>query len=260
MSQVPLIIEPDADEPAFATTYVDATVAGRPHRLLLDTGAARTRFNPSDGIEHLPAVGHDTSHTAFGSDRSDAIVRVAEVTVGPIRLDRLDVVRSATPGDELLGLDVLGRHCLHFRFGAAVLDIDPPQRSRADRGLVRDDRGHIYVDVDWPESSGRACWDTGASTTVVDVGFWRRHPHLFTQVGGSTGADASGAELIAPLLEMAEAVIGGRPFARHKVVAADLTAVNGTLDRAMDLILGYPTISQADWLFDLPRNRWTITS
>jgi hypothetical protein len=28
----------------------------------------------------------------------------------------------------------------------------------------------------------------------------------------------------------------------------------------MDLILGYPTLRQADWLFDFPAKRWTLTN
>jgi len=28
----------------------------------------------------------------------------------------------------------------------------------------------------------------------------------------------------------------------------------------MDLILGYPTIRQADWLFDFPAARWAVTN
>jgi hypothetical protein len=35
----------------------------------------------------------------------------------------------------------------------------------------------------------------------------------------------------------------------------DLSTVNGTLD----LILGYPTIHLADWLFDFPAGRWART-
>jgi hypothetical protein len=39
---MPLIIEPDLDDPDCAEVLVDGTVAGRPYRFLLDTGAART--------------------------------------------------------------------------------------------------------------------------------------------------------------------------------------------------------------------------
>ena len=37
--------------------------------------------------------------------------------------------------------------------------------------------------------------------------------------------------------------------------AVDLSQVNSTLEFPMDLILGYPTIGQADWLFDFPAKR-----
>jgi len=42
--QVPLIVEPDADDPGCATVLVDATIAGRPYRLVLDTGVARSQL------------------------------------------------------------------------------------------------------------------------------------------------------------------------------------------------------------------------
>ena len=51
---------------------------------------------------------------------------------------------------------------------------------------------------------------------------------------------------------MSGPVIGGRPFAPHKVAIVDMTAANATVERPMDLVLGYPTYSQADWLFDFP--------
>ena len=55
-------------------------------------------------------------------------------------------------------------------------------------------------------------------------------------------------------------VIGQRAFGSHKAVAVDLAGVNSTLEYPMDLILGYPTIRQADWLFDFPARRWAVTS
>lgn len=76
----------------------------------------------------------------------------------------------------------------------------------------------------------------------------------------SVGTDGQGTRAETPLLLMAESVIGHRSFGRHKAVAVDLSAVNRTLDDPMDLILGYPTIRQADWLFDFPAGRWTLTS
>ena len=93
----------------------------------------------------------------------------------------------------------------------------------------------------------------------MDRGFWAAHPELFEQIGVSAGTDGQGVRGETPLLLMAESVIGRRPFTRHKAVAVDLSAVNRTLDDPMDLILGYPTLRQADWLVDFPAQRWTLT-
>src|SRR5260370_35797299 len=44
MADVPLIIQPDAEELEAAEVLVEGSVGGRPYRFLLDTGAANTRI------------------------------------------------------------------------------------------------------------------------------------------------------------------------------------------------------------------------
>jgi hypothetical protein len=62
---VPLIIEPDEEEPDFASVMVDATIAGRPYRLALDTGAGRTDLDADDYTRGLTPVGEDSSAGVF---------------------------------------------------------------------------------------------------------------------------------------------------------------------------------------------------
>jgi hypothetical protein len=251
------VIVPDEDDPEFATVLVDVTIAGRPYRLVLDTGAARTRLNVDEYTETLPPVGEHASSASFGGGSSEAVVTVADLAVGPLRVATLDVVRGAGAG-QVLGMDVLGRCRWHVRLADGMVSLDPPDLALDER-YVRGRRGHVYLDIRWPGASAVACWDTGAGATVVDRGFWLRHPDLFELVGMSVGTDANGDSAETPLLLMAGPVIGRHTFDRHKVVAVDLSAVNSTLDHPMDLILGYPTIRQADWLFDFPAGRWTLT-
>ena len=258
--QVPLIIEPDAGDPDFAAVMVDATVAGRPYRLLLDTGAARTALSADDYTSALRPVGEYASSAAFGSPATEPVVTVIDVVMGPLKIAELNVIRNARGAGEVLGMDVIGRTCCHFRLEAGVLGLEAPAGVRARCELELGRRGHIYLDVHWPGATGRACWDTGAGATVVDHAFWLAHPDLFEQVGLSAGTDASGDRTETPLLLMAGPVIGGRSFASHKAVAVDLSGVNSAADQPMDLILGYPTIRQADWLFDFPARRWSLTS
>jgi Aspartyl protease len=257
---VPLIIEPDPDDPDFASVWVDATIAGRPYRLILDTGAARTTLDPDDYTRGLSPVGVDASSAAFGGRVTEPLVTVTDLAVGPVRVASLDVARSERKVGSRLGMDVLGRNCCHFRLDAGLLDLGAPPAVEAWSDLETDRRGHVMLDVHWPGRTGRACFDTGAGATLVNRGFWVAHPEMFEQIGVSAGTDGEGARAETPLLMVAESVIGQRSFGRHKAVAVDLSAVNRTLDDPLDLILGYPTMRQADWLFDFPGRRWTFTS
>ena len=258
MRQVPLIIEPDPDDPDFASVLVEATVAGRPYRMLLDTGAARSQLVADEYTLALSPVHGDGSSAAFGGEVTDLVVTVTDLVAGPLWIPALDVTRSESGQVNLLGMDVLGRHRCRFRLAAGVMDLDAPD-GEGEHELVIGRRGHPYVEVNWPGVSGLACWDTGAGATVVNRGFWLAHPGLFEPIGTSAGTDAHGEQAETPLLRMAGPVIGQRAFGSHKVVAVDLSGVNSTLDHPMDLILGYPTIRQADWLFDFPARRWALT-
>lgn len=257
--QVPLIIEPDPDDPDFASVLVEATVAGRPYRMLLDTGAARSQLNADEYTRGLAPVYEDSSSAAFGGEVADPVVTVTDLVAGPLRIPALDVTRSESRQGNLLGMDVLGQHRCHFRLSSGVLDLAAPG-GEARHELLAGRRGHPYVELNWPGVSGLACWDTGAGATVVNRDFWLGHPGLFESIGTSAGTDARGEQTETPLLRMAGPVIGQRHFGSHKVVAVDLSGVNSTLDYPMDLILGYPTIRQADWLFDFPARRWAVTS
>lgn len=253
---MPLVIEPDADDPDFAVVMVDVTVAGRPYRLVLDTGAARTELPADSYTTSLSVTGRDSGLGVFGGSTAAALVTVTDLALGPLRVPALDVVRG---GDARLGMDVLGRYRCLFRLAAGVLELAPAPPAPLAHEFLAGPRGHVYLEPRWPGVSAQACWDTGAGVTVVDSGFWRRHPELFEQIGTSAGTDASGDRAETPLLLMAGPVIGGRRFARHKAAAVDLAPVNSTLEYPMDLILGYPALRQAGWLFDFPGRRWGFT-
>lgn len=126
MRQVPLIIEPDPDDADYANVKVDVTIAGRPYRLLLDTGAARTQLNLDEYTETLPPVGQACSSAAFGGEATEPVVTISDLAIGPLRLETLHVRRSERGQGQVLGMDVLGRYRWHLRLAAGVLDLDPP--------------------------------------------------------------------------------------------------------------------------------------
>jgi hypothetical protein len=263
MRQVPLVITPEPDDPGCATVMVDGTVAGRPYRFILDTGAARTQLVADAYTAALSAVTGDSSFSAFGGHSADPVVTISDLAAGPLHAATLAVTRVERVGPgvrNLLGMDVLRQYCCHFRLDAGVLELDAPPGCLPDQDFLITSRGHIYVDVQWPGVTGQACWDTGSGATIVNRDFWQEHPELFEEIGTSVGTDGSGAQAETPVLMMAAPVIGQRAFTAHQAVAVDLSGVNSTLEYPMDLILGYPTLRQADWLFDFPAKRWALTS
>ena len=267
MPSVPLVVVPDPDDPECADVLVDVTVDGRAYRMVLDTGAAHTHLVADAHTAELPVVTSADSAGALAAGRDD-LVRVSGLEVGPIRVESLDVVR--VPGDQpggrhLLGMDVLAPWSIGLRLAARRLEIaaddghEAPAEPRDVQELEMDARGHSYVTLRWPGVTARACWDTGAGITVVDESFAQAHPQLFTDAGSAYGMDSTGAQVETPILTVAGPEIGGARFAPHRVAVVDLSAANATLEIPMDVILGYPTIVQADWWMSFPHRRWGLT-
>jgi hypothetical protein len=117
---------------------------------------------------------------------------------------------------------------------------------------------HPYVEVTLGTVSVKAVWDTGGSVTVVDLSFVRSHSAQFAEAGYATGTDPSGTEMRTPMFLMAATTIGGQEMAPHRVAGVDLSGMNATLETPIELGLGYTTLSQANWIFDFPRQRWAI--
>lgn len=261
MTRIPLIVEPDRDEPECAEVMVDGSIAGRPYRFILDTGAARTHVVADDFTTTLAKYGQHNSSGVFAVS-SSPLVTLPELVVGPMAGSTVDalLVDATQPGARnLLGMDVLKGHCCHFQFDSQTLVVEGSKALDAMRPLQMDDGSHPYVEVSWPGVTAQCVWDSGAGMTIVDHAFWLKHPDLFEEAGTSVGTDATGTQVETPTFVMAEAEIGGEQFARHKVAVVDLSQANATMDLPMDLILGYTTLRQANWLFDFPAKRWAIT-
>lgn len=264
MAEFNLIVQPDEEDIDAAEVLVDVTLGTNTYRFLLDTGAARTSVVLDDYTSRFDSLGSSHSPGVFAKG-SDDLITLPDFQLGPISRRNLAVARATGSGPglrNLVGMDVLKDFCLHFLFDENRVLVDPtgiPEKVDSFQELTSDSRFHPYVDVQLETVRASAVWDTGASITVVDMSFVNKHPALFKEVGRSHGTDSSGFTMETPMFIMSATVIGSHNFPPHKVAGVDLSQVNSTIEIPMDLILGYSTLSKANWLFDFPGKRWAIT-
>jgi hypothetical protein len=264
MNEFNLIIKPDEDEPDGAEVYVDGTIGTNPYRFLLDTGAGRSSVIFDAYTATFSGTEKHHSSGVFAKHSED-LITIPNLDVGPISKADVTLTRTAegnTMVRSLIGMDLLHDLRLHFLFDENRVVVDNDYQFGSEdpvQDLFLDKAYHPYVDVQFGPLTAKSVWDTGASITIADSTFISHHPSLFREVGSSSGIDSTGATVQTPMYLMAECQIGGSFFPPVRVAAVDLSGANATLEVPMNLILGYSTMSKANWLFDFPNRKWAIT-
>lgn len=250
MTVVPLEIIPDDEDSRFALACVDFCVDGRSVRALLDSGASRSAVVDWPGLASIET--HPGGAGVFGgsTDRRRAQVQ-ASFAGHEIGYLEVSVVSDDDPGHgNLVGQDILARFRCEYRLGDGVLILNGDLFKGAQQ-IHLDAGSHIYADVIWPTGEvASAVLDTGAAVTIVDEQFAAQHPGLFTHEGTSEGTDSSGAVRCAPVVRMASIQLLGATLDASPAAIVDLSGANTTVDRHMDLILGWPILAQGALIVD----------
>jgi hypothetical protein len=247
---VQLEIVPDPDDDALALPFVEATMGGVVVRALLDSGATRSSVRRRPGV--IGSGRGAAGRGAFGASQLRDVVELPVEFAGhDLGVMEVRVVPSDHPGHgDLLGQDVLSRYRCEYRLGEGILILDgdaatPRQQVFLDQG------SHVYAEAQWPSGeTAQGVLDTGASVTVVDSGFVGTHPDLFVPNGLSEGMDATGETVSTRMMTMAPMTLLGSPFGASAVAVVDLSVANADMERPMDLIVGWPILSQGTFYVD----------
>ncbi len=263
MNGFKFLIKPDEYDREAAEVLVDGIIGNKLYKFLLDTGAAKTTIQYDDYTSKFESKKKNVSSGVFARS-SDDLISVPLIKLGPISKKNLLIARMPKNTREvrnLIGMDLLKDYCFQFLFDenkVLVKNIKRSQNKYNLQNLFLDEKFHPYIDIKFVNQIAKAVWDTGAGITIVDMNFINKHPTLFQEMGKSIGTDSTGAKMETPIFIMVAIKIGGREFTPHKVVGVDLSNVNSTIELPMDIILGYNTLSKANWLFDFPRRKWAI--
>lgn len=262
MSKIKLIIVEDKEDIECAEVYVSAIIEGDEFEFLLDTGAGTSSIRNSEFTLNYPVLKTKKS-TGIFSDTQESIIRIPSVRIGPIRKENVEFTRVDNEAGKpnLIGMNILKDYALLFDFQYNTVDVNPEDAKyiRSCNELFCDDKAHPYINASLNQSVLSAVWDTGASITVVDSGFIAQNPNSFQLFGDFKGTDANGNSSMTPIYNMTGISIDGFAFPQHHVAAVDLKSVNTTIEKKMDMIIGYSSFRYADWWFDFPAKKWKIT-
>ncbi|QOR68162.1 clan AA aspartic protease [Cytobacillus suaedae] len=258
MKEILLNLKKDND--GSAEILVEGRVVGNQYCFLLDTGSAKSSIKSDDYLSTFPSVGTSIGNGVFSSINQDEII-VPSLEVGQIKKNDFPMVRSEETlhtVKNLIGMDFLKDFRFHFYFDQQRVVVDEVESLATYHELVLGKKYHPYVSVCFGPEKANAVWDTGAGMTVVDLGFIKNNPGHFQEIGSSMGTDSTGTTRETPMFLMQNVSIGNNDFPAHRVVGVDLSHVNASTEIPMDLILGYTTLSKANWFFDFPKKKWSI--
>jgi len=262
MSKIKLIIVEDKEDNECAEVNVSAMIEGDEFEFLLDTGAGTSSIRNSEFTLNYPTIKTKQSSGVF-STIQEKVIRIPSLRIGPIRKENVEFTRVDKDNGKhnLIGMNVLKDYAFHFDFQYQEADVNPDDAKfiRDCNNLYCDDKYHPYMAVDLGDSEISAVWDTGAGITIVNEQLIKDHPASFALIGDSEGTDANGNVQQTPTYLMTGMIIDGYVFPPHHVAMVDLSDVNATIERKMDMILGYSTFRFADWWIDFPAKKWKIT-
>lgn len=263
MNKIKLLLKFDDESHQTAEVYVEGSAQGELCRFLLDTGCAKTTLTRDRLTKDLPAVGKRESSGTFGRAEYD-LVELTSLSVGPMSREKWIVSRAPKGGTDrhLFGMDVMRDHCINFVFDKKEIQViseNDVRREIADQKLIMERDLIPYIPVELGGRSGNAIWDSGASITLVGIDFVQQNPNMFISMGNEIGTDSTNTQRETPIFMMSGLVIEGKEFQPLKVAAVDFSISQDKIENPLNVVLGYSTIRQANWLFDFPKRRWAIT-
>lgn len=259
MSGFDFFLKFDEEDEEGAEILVMVNLGERTYEFLLDTGARMSSIRTDEFTSRFARQGDYQASGVLGQEMNE-LITLPHLKLGPIERTDLTVARIGTKNSEarnLIGMDVLKDWCCTFLFDENRVSLEPVLTDGL-LDLFLDDVFHPYVPVYCSGDEAPAVWDTGASLTCVDLGFIESHSMAFEKVGHSIGTDVSGTSMETGMYTMKDFVCGGYHFPAHMVVGIDLAPVNARIEHQMMMILGYSTLSKANWIFDFPGRKWGV--
>jgi predicted aspartyl protease len=240
--------------------FLKANLDGHGIRCFWDSGCYKTQLSVNSFSKDYKKVGTGKLLGVAGiATRTDKIM-IGTVSLGAIVRSNFQASRCSVQKAPkvTLGIDFFKKKSFVVDFLRNVLDTNPPLRRGKER-LVIAPRGHLFINCKVGGKVVEALWDTGAGLNCVDTKYVNSNPRQFKFIRSvASGRDILGKPVAMRLLEASQVVIQTSRFKDVRFLEMDLGPVSKVLGVPIPFLLGFNTITKANWYFNLKDQSWSV--
>lgn len=229
---------------------------GRPFECLFDSGARHTMVQEKF-IKDLTVVGTTIGGGISNPNQVTDLVN-ADLKLGEWQLLNATIGRTPRiPFECLVGNDFLIDQSFFIDMNAYKIERFQTDTSEFKKLNVYKSEigGHFGFEISVDSQTIQTIFDTGASSTVIDLSFVNQHPEKFKLVKEIDIQDGNSAKLKAGLYLLDSLFLSEEEIHNVEVYALDLSALKTKIPN-IQAIIGLNIIKNYDWFFDLPNKKY----
>lgn len=252
-----LRIEVTEVEPGEYLPFIKVDLDGFTKKLLLDTGAYKSSIETDDWSSKYPAIENDQGHHSQGASGVKVkcdLIEIKKIQVGNVSINNHQIERCRA---NIFGLDLVGDIPFEVDYKNEKLSYIQGVDKSSSQPLGRMKTGHLTVKTKIIDEEYNTILDTGATSTVVDLPYVKKHPALFKIIKRDDGTDGhSGEPIESYRCELRELTVGDKVFKSVAIIAFDFPENMRKGLKGSPIMIGNNVIRLASWQFDFKNMLW----
>ena len=253
-------LEVVSEEIGSGRIFLEANLDGHGIQCFWDSGCCKTCLSVNKFSKRYKKVGAGKLRGVSGVAARTDKIKIGAFSLGAIARKSFWAYRCAErkASKVTLGIDFFKKKSFAVDFKKNILDTDPPRPRRKEKLLIAP-RGLLFINCRVGGKTVKALWDTGAGLNCVDRKYVNMRPRQFKFIQSvASGQDILGNTVAMRLLEASQVLIQGAGFKNVRFLEMDLGPVSKALGVRIPFLLGFNTITKANWYFNLKDQSWSL--
>jgi predicted aspartyl protease len=247
-------------EPGEHLPYVSVIFDGKQKKLLLDTGAKKSSIVTDDWSSQYPVIENDQNHFSQGASGVKVkceLIEINKLEIGNVSISDHQIKRCQS---DIFGLDLIGDTPFEVDYKKGRLNYLLKIDKSSSHKLGRMKKGHLTVKTKIKDEEYSTILDTGATVTIVDLSYVKKHPSLFKLIKRDDGTDGhSGEEIKSYRYKLSQLFIGDVSLKNISIISFDFPDNMKRGFEGSPIMIGNDILKLATWKFDLKNMLWQMT-